>query len=52
MKDAVLAAEDARFYDHNGVDFKSMVRAGYANLNRAKSQGGSTISMQVAATRT
>ena len=48
MKDAVLAAEDARFYDHNGVDFKSMMRAGYANLNRAKSQGGSTISMQVA----
>ncbi|MGO4395809.1 penicillin-binding protein 1A [Variovorax sp. M-6] len=48
MKDAVLAAEDARFYDHNGVDFKSMARAGYANLNRAKSQGGSTITMQVA----
>jgi len=48
MKDAVLAAEDARFYDHNGVDFKSMLRAGYANLNRAKSQGGSTITMQVA----
>ncbi|MEJ8822482.1 PBP1A family penicillin-binding protein [Variovorax humicola] len=48
MKDAVLAAEDARFYDHNGVDFKSMVRAGYANLNRVKSQGASTITMQVA----
>ena len=48
MKDAVLAAEDARFYDHAGVDFKSMVRAGYANLNRAKSQGASTITMQVA----
>ena len=29
MKDAVLAAEDARFYDHNGVDFKGLVRAGY-----------------------
>ncbi|MDM0002658.1 PBP1A family penicillin-binding protein [Variovorax sp. J22P240] len=48
MKDAVLAAEDARFYDHMGVDFKSMARAGYANLNRVKSQGGSTITMQVA----
>jgi penicillin-binding protein 1A len=47
MKDAVLAAEDARFYDHNGVDFKSMARAGYANLNRVRSQGGSTITMQV-----
>ncbi|RZL90120.1 MAG: PBP1A family penicillin-binding protein [Variovorax sp.] len=48
MKDAVLAAEDARFYDHIGVDFKGMVRAGYANLNRVKSQGASTITMQVA----
>src|SRR6478735_7099480 len=48
MRDAVLAAEDARFYDHIGVDFKGMVRAGYANLNRVKSQGASTITMQVA----
>ena len=48
MKDAVLAAEDARFYDHGGVDYKGMVRAGLANLNRAKSQGASTITMQVA----
>ena len=48
MKDAVLAAEDARFYAHGGVDYKGVVRAGLANLNRAKSQGASTISMQVA----
>lgn len=48
MKDAVLAAEDARFYDHGGVDYKGMVRAGLANMNRAKSQGASTITMQVA----
>ncbi|MDP9898513.1 penicillin-binding protein 1A [Variovorax ginsengisoli] len=48
MKDAVLAAEDARFYDHGGVDYKGMVRAGLANLNRVKSQGASTITMQVA----
>jgi len=48
MRDAVLAAEDARFYDHIGVDFKGMVRAGYANLNRVRSQGASTITMQVA----
>ena len=39
MKDAVLAAEDARFYEHGGVDYKGMVRAGLANLNRARSQG-------------
>src|ERR1044072_8291033 len=31
MKDAVLAAEDARFYDHGGVDYKGMLRAGLAN---------------------
>ena len=48
MKDAVLAAEDARFYAHGGVDYKGVVRAGLANLNRVKSQGASTISMQVA----
>ncbi len=48
MKDAVLAAEDARFYTHGGVDYKGMVRAGLANLNRVKSQGASTITMQVA----
>ncbi|MBO9651945.1 MAG: penicillin-binding protein 1A [Variovorax sp.] len=48
MKDAVLAAEDARFYDHGGVDYKGMLRAGIANLNRVKSQGASTITMQVA----
>ncbi|MEO7242465.1 MAG: PBP1A family penicillin-binding protein [Variovorax sp.] len=48
MKDAVLAAEDARFYDHGGVDFKGLARAALANINRLKSQGASTISMQVA----
>ncbi|WP_225784116.1 penicillin-binding protein 1A [Xenophilus sp. Marseille-Q4582] len=48
MKDAVLAAEDTRFYDHGGVDYKGVMRAGLANLERAKSQGASTISMQVA----
>ncbi len=48
MKDAVLAAEDARFFEHGGVDYVGMVRAGLANFGRAKSQGASTISMQVA----
>jgi len=48
MKDAVLAAEDARFYTHGGIDYKGMVRAGLANLNKVKSQGASTITMQVA----
>ncbi|MFN3376299.1 MAG: penicillin-binding protein 1A [Burkholderiaceae bacterium] len=48
MKDAVLAIEDARFFQHGGVDYKGMVRAALANLGRVKSQGASTITMQVA----
>ncbi|MBL0422335.1 penicillin-binding protein 1A [Ramlibacter sp. AW1] len=48
MKDAVLAIEDARFYEHRGVDYRGLVRAAIANLGRAKSQGASTITMQVA----
>ncbi len=48
MKDAVLAIEDSRFYLHGGVDYKGMVRAALANLGRIKSQGASTITMQVA----
>jgi penicillin-binding protein 1A len=48
MKNAVLSIEDARFYEHSGVDYKGMVRAAVANLGRVKSQGASTITMQVA----
>lgn len=48
MKDAVLAIEDARFYEHGGVDYRGMARAALANLGRIKSQGASTITMQVA----
>ena len=48
MKNAVLAIEDARFYQHGGVDYIGLLRASIANLGRAKSQGASTITMQVA----
>lgn len=48
MKDAVLAIEDTRFYQHGGVDYLGVLRAGIANLGRLKSQGASTITMQVA----
>lgn len=48
MKDAILAIEDARFYEHGGVDYIGVMRAGLANVWRAKSQGASTITMQVA----
>ncbi|QXL83111.1 penicillin-binding protein 1A [Comamonas sp. NLF-1-9] len=48
MTDAVLAVEDARFFEHGGVDYKGVARAVLANLGRVKSQGASTITMQVA----
>ena len=48
MTDAVLAIEDARFYEHGGIDYKGVLRAALANLGRVKSQGASTITMQVA----
>ncbi|MBE7417288.1 MAG: penicillin-binding protein 1A [Ideonella sp.] len=48
MKDAVLAIEDAHFYEHGGVDYKGVLRAGMASLSEFKSQGASTITMQVA----
>ena len=48
MKDAVLSIEDNRFYDHGGVDYLGILRAGIANIGRVKSQGASTITMQVA----
>ena len=48
MKNAILAIEDARFFQHGGIDYVGMVRAAAANVGRSKSQGASTITMQVA----
>ncbi|EHR70018.1 penicillin-binding protein, 1A family [Burkholderiales bacterium JOSHI_001] len=48
MQDAVLAIEDSRFYQHSGVDYLGVVRAGVASFQDYKSQGASTITMQVA----
>jgi penicillin-binding protein 1A len=48
MRDAVLAIEDARFYQHSGVDYLGVLRAGLAQFGAAGSQGASTITMQVA----
>ena len=48
MKDAVLSIEDSRFYQHGGLDYLGLIRAGIANLGKRKSQGASTITMQVA----
>ena len=49
MKQAILAAEDERFYQHTGVDYQGVLRAAYSNLVAGgKTQGASTITMQVA----
>lgn len=48
LKKAVIAIEDDRFYDHGGVDYWGVLRAGLANLRGHLSQGASTITMQVA----
>jgi len=48
MKNAILAVEDARFFQHGGIDYVGMLRAVLANIGRSKSQGASTITMQVA----
>ena len=48
MKNALLAIEDDRFYEHGGVDYVGVLRAGLANLASSRSQGASTITMQVA----
>ena len=46
---AFIAAEDRRFYQHNGVDYQSIVRAVASNLlARDLVEGGSTITQQVA----
>jgi len=49
MKQAILAAEDDRFYQHGGVDYAGVARAAIANL-QGRREGASTITMQVART--
>jgi penicillin-binding protein 1A len=49
MKQAILAAEDERFYQHPGIDTMGILRAAHANfVGGGKRQGASTITMQVA----
>src|SRR5437763_12520207 len=49
LKNAILAAEDERFYEHAGIDYIGVMRAAYANLVAGgRRQGASTITMQVA----
>lgn len=48
MRDAILAAEDASFYEHQGIDYIGVLRAALINVRRGTmSQGASTITQQV-----
>ncbi|RDV12437.1 penicillin-binding protein [Arthrobacter sp. RT-1] len=46
IKDAVIAIEDSRFYDHAGVDPQGIVRALVSNVTKGDRQGASTITQQ------
>ena len=49
MKQAILSAEDERFYQHGGIDTLGVLRAAYSNIiGGGKRQGASTITQQVA----
>jgi penicillin-binding protein 1A len=49
LKDAFLAAEDDRFFEHHGIDYPGVMRAVLVNLvSGERSQGASTITMQAA----
>jgi len=50
LQQAVLSVEDARFYDHHGIDLKGLARAVLAQFTGGLRQGASTITQQVART--
>jgi membrane peptidoglycan carboxypeptidase len=48
LKDATVAGEDRRFYEHGGVDLQSIIRAGIGNLTSGDIESGaSTLTMQL-----
>lgn len=46
MRKAIVSVEDERFYEHNGVDPKGMLRAAVSNLTSSSRQGASTLTQQ------
>jgi penicillin-binding protein 1A len=51
LKDAIVATEDVRFYEHSGIDARSLARVGVKTFlmgNRSKGGGGSTLTQQLA----
>ena len=47
LKNAFIAIEDERFYEHNGIDLRGILRAIYVDLKEGKSEGASTITQQL-----
>jgi membrane peptidoglycan carboxypeptidase len=47
LKNAAVAGEDRRFYNHGGIDIPSVVRAAIGQIARTSSSGASTITMQL-----
>jgi len=48
LKHSILASEDARFYEHGGIDFAGILRAILTDLKlQSANQGGSTITQQL-----
>ncbi|CAN5324328.1 penicillin-binding protein 1A [soil metagenome] len=48
VEDALLAIEDYRFYDHNGIDIYRIAGAAFRNITEGRTQGASTITQQLA----
>ena len=47
LKNAYIAIEDERFYEHNGVDLKGIIRAIFVDISEGKNEGASTITQQL-----
>ena len=47
LQHAFVAIEDERFYDHNGIDIKGIIRAGFKGIASDFNQGASTITQQL-----
>ncbi len=51
VKQAIISTEDKRFYKHNGIDYRGIMRAAVAMIQDGEvTQGGSTITQQLART--
>ena len=48
LQEAIVAVEDERFWQHNGLDYRRIVGSAWQNLTTGSRQGGSTITQQLA----